>query len=144
MARELAQMIQAHPGVTPVQLNDLGLTVRDTTRSPQGPPTVKGIVNIERILNLAHLLRIRSEVTPTSNARPPGATGWEVWAKVGGESEPLSVDECRYLGLATRVPFTAQFAPEDKNKTVWYLVRAINAKGQAGPVSDQVSGTIAA
>src|SRR5687767_14685113 len=39
MARELAQMIQAHPGVTPVQLNDLGLTVRDTSKSPVGPPT---------------------------------------------------------------------------------------------------------
>jgi hypothetical protein len=102
------------------------------------------IVNIERIMNLAHVLRIRDEATPTSNARPPGAAGWEVWAKIGGEAEPLSVEECTYMGLATRVPYVVQFGPDDKNKTVWYLVRAINAKGQAGPVSDQISGTIAA
>jgi hypothetical protein len=48
------------------------------------------------------------------------------------------------MGLATRVPFEVSFAPGDQNKTVWYLVRAINAKGQPGPLSDQISGTIAA
>jgi hypothetical protein len=146
MARELARQIQGNPAITPMKLQALALTVRDTSRTSIGRPTTKPIVNIERIMNLAHLIRIRDEATPTSSARPSGATGWEVWCKVGaaGESEPVSIDDCKYVGLATRVPYTVPFTPADANKTVWYLVRAINAKGQAGPLSDQISGTIAA
>jgi hypothetical protein len=79
LARELAAIIQATPTVTPVQKNDLGLTVRDTTRSPIGPPTTKPVVNIERIMNLAHLLRIRDEATrratPARRDRPAGKSG---------------------------------------------------------------------
>lgn len=142
-ARDLVAIAQAYPGTTNTLRNDFGMTVRDAVPTPIGAPTSKPVVNVERILNAEHVLRIRDEATPTSNAKPDGAIGAEVWMKVG-PGEPASIDECDYVGLATRVPYSVTLDAADKGKDAFYIVRYINARGEAGPTSDQVSATIAA
>ena len=52
--------------------------------------------------------------------------------------------DCKYMGLATRIPYPVPFDPADANKIAWYILRAVNGKGEVGPQSDQISGTIAA
>lgn len=142
-ARQLVRIIQASTATDDADRAELQIAIPDTAPTTIAPPSSKPVVNIEQIQNLAHKLRVRDELTPTTNAKPEGALGAEVWRKIG-PGEPLSIAECDYMGLATSRFFTATHEAGDVGKTAYYILRWINAKGEAGPTADQVSATIAA
>ena len=49
-----------------------------------------------------------------------------------------------WLAASAEAGFLAPRPSADAGKTAWYIFRAVNAKGEGGPQSDQISGTIAA
>jgi hypothetical protein len=142
-ARDLVAIAQAYPGTTNTLRSDFGMTISDAVPSPIGAPSSKPVVNVERINNLAHVVRIRDEATPLSNARPVGSIGAEVYVAYG-PTVPASIADYSYVGLATRVPYEVQHAAGDARKQAYYLTRWISPRGERGPVSDQTEATVAA
>ncbi len=142
-ARDLVGIIQADPNTTDTHRAELGITVRDATPTTIGAPITKPVVNVEAIGNLQHLLRIRDEATPLSNAKPQGTQGAEVFVSYG-DDEPAEVSAMSYVGTATRALFTVPHATARKHTTAWYKVRWISPRGETGPISDDVSASVAA
>jgi hypothetical protein len=47
-----------------------------------------------------------------------------------------------YLALDTRTPYTVEFEAADAGKTAYYMLRWISPRGETGPWSQTVTGTI--
>ncbi len=140
--RALVNRLQASPAVSDSEKEALGIPVRDTIRSPIGAPTSRPLGSADTSQRLRVTISFVDELTPTTRAKPNGVFGCEVWVKIGGTA-PLDLNECTFLALDTRSPYTAQFDGEDANKTAHFVLRWANAKGEAGPISETVSATIA-
>lgn len=142
-ARELVAIIQESPDTDDTDRAELAITVRDFTPTPIADPITKPVVNIETIGNLSHVLRIRDEATPLSNAKPSGTIGAEVYVAYG-DDEPASVAAMTYVGLATRALYPVSHDPAKKHTTAWYKTRWVSPTAGRGPLSDDVSASVAA
>jgi hypothetical protein len=141
--RQLARVVQSTPGISPANLETLGLTVRQTVPTPIPPPTTKPVVAVERTLSQALQCRFSDETTPTSRSKPFGAVSCEVRA-TAALVPPASADAATFKGMASRVPFTISFDAGDVGKTAYIYARWLNAKGEVGPWSTVTTSTIAA
>jgi hypothetical protein len=70
------------------------------------------------------------------------APGAEIWHKVG--SPPAGPADCTFLATTTRSTHLAEYDDGDGGKSVYYITRWINSRGETGPWSDTVAATIAA
>lgn len=141
LVRSLANIIQSSPQVTDAQRQGLGITVRSTTRTAAGAPTSRPVATIDLSQRLRHTINFMDETTPTSRAKPEGVQGCEIWMKVG-EPAPAGPNDVHYLALDTRTPYTVEFEAADAGKTAYYMLRWISTRGETGPWSQTVSGTI--
>jgi len=119
----------------------LGISLRNTGRTPVGAPTSRPILSVDTSQRLRRTVSFVDETTPTSKAKPDGVMGCEIWVKVGGVP-PTDLSELQFLGLDTRTPYTTEFDGEDAGKTAHYMARWTNTKGQQGPWSETASATI--
>lgn len=142
-ARSLMNIAQAFPGTTNGERALFGMNIPDPLPSPIPVPSAKPVCSVEDILNLEHVIRVRDEATPTSNAKPAGTIGAEVWCKIG-PTPPVSIADCFYVGLLTRFPYSVSHDPLNARKDAYYITRFINAVGETGPTSDVTAATIAA
>jgi hypothetical protein len=142
--RSLARRIQAHPGITPAQLTELGLTVRDTTATPIAPPITAPSLAVAATNSRRHSLRIVDSATPLSRARPFGAMGASVYSYTGEGAPPASLEQWRHEGVATRSSFDVNYDATEVGKTAYLRAVWFNRRGQVGPVSDIISGSVAA
>jgi len=144
--RSLARRIQACPTVTVAQKTALELTIVDHVHSPTPPPATKPVASMVELDGRAHLIRLVDEATPTRRARPLGTAGAEVYSFVAqnGETPPGDLEQWRHEGLATRSEFTVNYEQSDIGKLAHIRAQWINRKGQKGPVSDPITGTVAA
>ena len=78
-----------------------------------------------------HRISFSDESTPTLKAKPAGVHGCEIWTKIDGAT-PTSVSEMKYLATDTASPYIVEFDGADGGKTVYYWLRWVNKKGQAG------------
>jgi hypothetical protein len=140
--RPLVKRLQASATVTDAQRLAMGITVRDASPTPVGPPTTRPVANIDTSERLRHTVHFTDEASPTSKAKPAGVMGCEVWVKVG---EPPSVpSELTFLALDTRTPYVADYASTDAGQSAHYMLRWVNSRGEKGPWSQTVSATIGA
>lgn len=124
------------------QLKDANRSAYEAAiRSPIGVPTSRPVGSADTSQRLRVTVSFVDELTPTNRAKPDGVFGCEVWVKIGGTA-PLDLNECTFLALDTRSPFTAQFDGEDGSKTAHFVLRWANSKGEAGPISETISATI--
>lgn len=142
-ARQLAQIAQTYPGITPALLADAGLTVPDPIPTPIPPPASLPVISLISSTPLSHRLRFRDSILSNPRSKPPGAIGMELYAKVG-TTPPSSIEDCQYMGLFTRIPLALTYDGADALKNAYYIGRWVNAKGQAGPSSATLVVTIAA
>lgn len=142
-ARVLARIAQGTPGITPTQLSNAGLTVRNTVPTPIPAPTTKPVLGLERNLSQALVLRMRDESTPTSRAKPFGAVAAQVYASVG-VAPPATPLDGTFKGPASRIPFQVDFDSADVGKTAYIYARWVTAKGLTGPWSDVLAVTVTA
>lgn len=142
-ARQLGQIAQTYPAITDMLLADAGLTVPDPIPTPIPAPVTKPVVSIFDTSSLQVVIRFKDSVLSNPRAKPPGATGMEVFVKVG-TTPPASIADCVYRGIATKVPYATTYEPTDALKNAYYLCRWITRRGLTGPVSDLFSATIPA
>ncbi|HMG75176.1 MAG TPA: hypothetical protein VK582_16875 [Pyrinomonadaceae bacterium] len=142
VVRPLVNRIQANPAATDSIRQTLGITVRSTTRTASGVPTTRPVVTVDTSQSLRHTITFVDELTPSSRAKPDGVTGCEIWVKVG--TAPTGPSDLTYLALDTRSPYVAEYDDGDAGKIAYYRLRWLSTRGESGPWSQVVSGTITA
>lgn len=142
LVRSLAQRIQTTATVLDSQRHSLGLNVRSTARTPSAVPTTRPVATIDTSQRLQHTISFGDEETPGNRKKPEGASGCEVWVKLG--TAPIDPSELTYLATDTRTPYTAVFDGADAGKVAHYMLRWVNSRGERGPWSQTVSATITA
>jgi len=141
LVRGLVARIQAHPNVTDVHRNGLGITVRSATRTAVGAPDTKPVGTVDTSQRLQHTINFVDELTPNSRAKPDGVQGCEIWVKVDG-GPPVDASELRYLATDTRTPYVAVFEGSQGGKIAHYMLRWVSTRSETGPWSATVSATI--
>jgi len=142
--RSLARRIQATPTVTAAQKTDLGLPIRDAVPTPVPAPSTKPTLDLAVTDRQKHIIRIADETTPTRRGRPAGTIGCEVFAHVGPTPAPAGLEDWNFKGIATKAEFDVEYAADDAGKQAQIVARWLNRKGETGPVSNPITGTIAA
>lgn len=144
--RLLEGQIEANPNVTDETRKASGLPARKKNKSPQPAPDTKPVLRVELKGHRANSVYCAGQVgdaAGTSRGMPNGVSGCELYMKVGGAA-PVDETECKYVHLITRSPYKVEFAGADAGKTVYYLARWVNQKGQPGPWSDVTVATVPA
>lgn len=141
--RSLARRVQAYSAITAALLSDLGLTVRDTVSTPIPAPSTKPLVNVAGTGSLAATIRLADETTPTSRARPFGASGCQVFYNYGSGSTSTP-EEMHFEGVASKATFPISFPVAAAGLVATIRTRWMNRKGEVGPVSDPVTVTVPA
>jgi len=139
--RVLAGRLQASPSVSDPERAGLGITVPDREPTPIGPPTTRPVLQVDTSQRLKIGVAFSDEGTPTSEAKPAGVMGCEVWVKVGG-TPPTDLDDCVFLALDTRTPYSANFDGAQAGQTAHFIGVWVNKKGERGPLSSTVSATV--
>ena len=103
--------------------------------------TSRPVATVDTSQRLRHIISFVDELTQTSRAKPAGMVGCEIWVKIGG-SAPADPSELTYLATDTRSPYVAEFDGADAGKTAYYMLRWVNTRGERGPWSQTISGTI--
>jgi hypothetical protein len=144
--RLLVRRIQATPSVTPAQKTSLGITVPDHVRTPVPPPTTRPVLSVANISSRTLSIRLADETTPTRRAKPPGVDGAEVYsfAAAAGTPPPADLTAWQYKGLAKRADFNVPFDAGDVGKIGCVRAQWVSTRGANGPVSDEITGSIAA
>lgn len=140
LLRELAQRIQNAPNVTDAQRAELGLTVRQTSTTPTGPPDSRPVLEIDTSEPLRHKVKFYDNVMETKG-KPDGVKGAEIWCKIGGEAT-MNEEDYRYLGTDTASPYLAVHKPENVGKQAHYISRWVNNRGEYGAWSNPETATI--
>jgi hypothetical protein len=141
-SRQLAAVAQAYPSITPDLLSDLGLTVRDTGRTPTPPPNTYPLVDILSTASHACIIALNDQNTPNARRRPDGVIGAQLYVAFGA-SPPTGIDQMTYLGLQTRYPQSWDVGVANVGKMAWFIARWTNRKGQTGPISTAASTIVA-
>ena len=81
-ARSLARIVQAAPGVTPAQKDELGLTVRDGEGSPIPAPAVAPQIDLVSMVGRTLNIRLH-DGDSTRRGKPAGVQGASVFSFVG-------------------------------------------------------------
>ena len=142
-ARLLAMIVQSFPTITPEQLADLGLTVRDTTPTPIPTPTTTPLLSVVAATNLSHVVRYADELTPASRKKPFGAIALQLWSFVG-ETPPVGPDACSFVANHKKNPVYVEYGEAESGLLATYYARWVTRTGLAGPWSLAMSMTVAA
>lgn len=138
-ARQLARIINAHPGVSDQQRVDLGLAPRGVAVAAIPAPSTRPIVVVD------HLGRVRlvDETLPQRRGKPPGVLGAIVFAKLDGPA-PVESSDAPFAGLATRPIHQVPLPDNSSGRRLWVMARWVNARGEEGPLSKPVCAMMAA
>jgi hypothetical protein len=138
--RSYGKRINANPAVTNAQKTALGLTLKSTP-TPIPPPSTMPVVSVVSSFQRSVRMRLTDELTPNKGAKPAGVSEAEIFTHVGATA-PVSADDWKYQGQATRSEFDITFPDIVASGTkVWIRARWCNERGQSGPVSAP-AGTI--
>ena len=151
MIRRLAAQLRADPTITDAQRAALGLTAPDGNAIPTGAPETAPRFTIDTSQRLRHTLHFSDQATPTRRAKPRGVFAAEVYAALTapGVAAPTDMHAYQFKGLFTRTPAVVAYggaardgANAPAGQTAHYVVRWINTRGEAGPMSATGSATV--
>jgi len=144
LIRPLVTRIQVHPTMTNEDRAELGIPLKNI-RNGHGSlefcnERPSAIIEIRP--QGKHIIRIHSETdTGPRKAKPAGATGCEIWVKVG--DLPNSIEELRYVETVSKGAYVVQFKAEDVLKQAHYRLRWVGRNGVKGDWAEIDSATIA-
>lgn len=141
LLRAQARHIQSAPTTTDADRAALGLTIRESRRTPTVAPVSRPVAQVDTRQRLRHTISFTDEQTPNSRRKPDGVRGCEIWVKIG-DPAPTDPDQLRFLALDTATPYVAEYDGADAGKTAHYMLRWISTRGEQGPWSQTVSATI--
>jgi hypothetical protein len=145
--RSFTRRLQANPAVGPALKQQLGVTVPDTSPSPNlTPPASRPVAVVDTSERLRHTIKFADAATPTSRAKPKGIKGCEIWVKIGTPPSDITgggdPKDLTFVALDTATPYLAEYASTDGGKTAYYLLRWISTRDEKGPWSETVEATI--
>lgn len=153
VVRPLSNFVQSYPATTDADRAWIGITVRDTSKTPSPVPTTRPLVSIAGGGRLTHELKLVDSSAGAGPARsgarggkPAGVTGAEVWVKLVPADQPVPTDPnaLSFLTLTTRSTLRTDFRAVDGGKTAVYMLRWVNTRGEKGPWSEIATATVAA
>jgi hypothetical protein len=112
-----------------------GIKPHDTVRSALKAPATRPMVRVEAHGHLAVMIHWTDETTPHKNKKPDGMHGVEIWSHVG-DPAPADASGYSFIALDTRTPYLDEHPVADAGKSVYYLLRWQNTKGESGPWSE--------
>lgn len=118
-----------------------GLKAHDQARTAAPAPATRPIARLEATGHAALTIHFADSATPTLRAKPHGIHGAEIWSHVG-DPAPADPSGYTFVALDTRTPYLDEHPAADGGKTVYYLLRWQNTKGEHGPWSDVISTKI--
>jgi hypothetical protein len=142
--RSVSQQVQANPAATDVHRSALGITIKGRRKrayidSVEGAPAP----TIDTGSHLRHVMRIQNRTSDgVTGVRPAGVIGCELWRTFG--QPPAEDKELLFAGLATRTRFVVEYDAEDAGKSVYYMLRWIDSRGDTGDWSPTYVATVAA
>ena len=151
--RPVTNFVQGYTKTTDADRATIGISIRDTSKTPAPTPTSTPLVRVESGNRLTHRLRFTDAAAPTRRGKPPGTIGAEVWLALtptGQSAPPLNSpgggggDSYRFLSVSSRGNLQADFASEDAGKTAYYALRWVSTRGDKGPWSEPCAATVAA
>lgn len=109
--RPVTNFVQGYPKTTDADRAEIGITVRDTSKTPTPTPTTRPLVSVEGGSRLTHELRLVDEGSPTRRGKPPGVSGAEVWVKLVDAGQPVTTDPnaLSFLTMTTRPTLRTDF-----------------------------------
>ena len=139
----LSKIIYATPAVTDGQLVGLGLLPR-STRAPVPAPTTAPVLEVVSVSGRLVNIRLHGAPPDSTRAKPPGATGANVYSFVG-EAPPADPRAYHFEGMATRT-ITQIIFPNTvaSGATVWLSACWVSARGATSvpctPISFNIQG----
>ncbi len=133
--RQLANLVQAHPDITDLQLIDLRLTVRDRQPTPVPQPSTAPTIHIGDRYGRTVELRLEDSLNPNSRARPAGVAGAMVYSWVGANPpEDFTTWKCEgnFTRTEIEITFPLTVAPSTQ---VWFTAQWYNPRGETGPAT---------
>ena len=134
--RPYAVGISLNSGVTNADKTAIGVNLPNTGRTPIPPPTTVPALTLVGAIHFQQTIAYRDTATPTTKAKPAGATGCEIRAtiQVGPAINP---EVALPLTVATKSPVVNSFTAPDVAKTCTYWARWVT---RSGPGGQQQSG----
>lgn len=142
LIRRTAKRIQADERVTNPARKDAGLPVHKTSRKPVAAPSTAPFGNVMLTARLEQSLTFAD--SENKRRRPAGSIGVEIYMNIGDAVAPVDPADYTFVELCSRGPKLFTFKADDANKVAHYLLRWTNHKGETGPWSAPISGTIPA
>ena len=137
----VAQWLANNTKIADADRTRMGLSVRTGTRTPTPVPTSSPVGAIDFSIRLQHTISYYDEASAHSNAKPVGVHGCEIYMKVDGDA-PKDASELSYVATDTASPYVLKFEGSKAGKTVYYWLRWVNTRGEAGPWSTKVSAMV--
>jgi len=137
----VAQWLANNSKVSDSDRTRMGLTVKSGTRTPVAKPSTCPVATVDFSVRKQHTINYSDEASPRSKAKPDGVHGCEIYLKVDGDA-PKDVSEMTYAGTCTATPYVQTFDGTKAGKTVYYWLRWVNTRGEAGPWSTTVSAMV--
>lgn len=141
LIRSVVGQMQKNPAVTDTQRAAMQITVPSGTHTPAPTPTTRPVGTVDTSQRLSHKIEFRDEATPTSRAKPDGVAYCELHLFIG-TTAPTGPDAMHLQGIDKSTPYLMEFESADAGKTAWWALRWVNTRGEHGPWSATVSGTI--
>lgn len=146
VVRPYAVRISGNPAVSDEDKVAIGVTVRNTGRTPIPPPSVAPVLSLDNLIIGQARLRYANPDLPAGKAKGYGNNQVEV-AVTLGTAVSVDPDSSTRREPVTKAPFVLPFSPEARGKvaTVWARFRTHSGPGgisQAGPWSASLSFTL--
>jgi hypothetical protein len=129
----IAKYIDNNDAITIPIRDELGLIIKDTTRTPVPVPSTypEFFVKVKDI----RMLEVHFKDKGSANkARPYGYSGAVVYYGVS-DAAPVEAEDLPHSLLATKTPYTLTFTEAERGKRVYIALVWQNEKGQKGPFS---------
>lgn len=136
--RTYAQIIQNNAGVSDANKAAAGLTIRKTSRTPIPTPGTTPILGLIGGTPGVITLNFKDTTTPTSKAKPFGATLLEMYAQYPG-TNTADIDLATFVGYNTKSPFAYDVPTGKKGLGVTFWGRWGTRTGKVGPFSNPLS-----
>ncbi len=140
VVRTYSRYFQGRPQTTDTVREALGLPVRDKVKTPVGVPDIAPELSIDFSQRLQHT--VHAGTNPQNerrNKKPKGVQSVELRKKIG--EAPLGVDDMQIAVIMTGSPAIIELVGQ-AGKTVYYVARYLNTKGQPGPWGEVESAEV--
>ncbi|MDR2447257.1 MAG: hypothetical protein LBD58_08230 [Treponema sp.] len=138
--RTMVKFRFANPIITDAIRVQCGLPPKDHTRTAIGVPTTRPEFDL-KVKDIRQIAVDFWDQGATSKAKPYGTNGavisWGIFDRAPADSRELNKST-----LATRTPFTLEFAEEERGKTVYIALQWQNESGKRGRSSEMLSTII--